>query len=310
VLWSARVSNDQDAFTELLDRVDAGDEVGWAVDLIGCETALLRAVLTAAGHQVIYVPGRTVKTMTGAFAGEAKTDARDAVVIANTARMRRDLVVVRPPTDLVARLALLVAHRADLVEEWVRGINRLRRLMLAVSPALERALTFTNAATLILLSRYQTPEQIRATGRDELISHLRRHRALHTAKVTDVALAAAACQSIALPGQDTAAALIADVASHLLQLRQRIKDTDKEIEASVGAHPQAAVMRSLPGMGPLVAAEFTVAVGDLSTFPSADHLAAYAGLAPVPRDSGKRTGNMHVHSGTTAACGTCSTCRP
>lgn len=78
-----------------------------------------------------------------------------------------------------------------------------------------------------------------------------------------------------------------------MQLRQRIKDTDKAIEAAVGTHPQAAIMRSLPGMGPLVAAEFTVAVGDLSTFPSADHLAAYAGLAPIPRDSGKRTGNLH-----------------
>src|SRR4029450_8792059 len=104
---------------------------------------LWRAALLAAGHQVIYVPGRTVKTMTGAFAGEAKTDARDAVVIANTARMRRDLTVVKPPTDLVARLALLVAHRADLIEEWVRGINRLRRLMLAVSAGLERASAFT-----------------------------------------------------------------------------------------------------------------------------------------------------------------------
>ena len=46
-------------------------------------------------------------------------------------------------------------------------------------------------------------------------------------------------------------------------------------------------------MGPLVAAEFAVAVGDLSTFASPDHLAAYAGLAPVPNDSGKRTGNLH-----------------
>jgi transposase len=293
VLWSVRISNDQDTLTELFGRIDAGDEVSWAVDLIGCETALLRAVLMAAGHQVIYVPGRTVKTMTGAFAGEAKTDARDAVVIANTARMRRDLAVVTPPTELVARLALLVAHRADLVEEWVRGVNRLRRLMLAISPALEQALTFTSAATLILLSQYQTPEQIRAAGRDALIAHLRRNRALHTAKVADAALTAATRQTIALPAQDTAAALTAELASHLLQLRGRIKATDKAIEAAVGTHPQAAIMRSLPGMGPLVAAEFTVAVGDLSTFPSPDHLAAYAGLAPVPRDSGKRVGNLH-----------------
>jgi transposase len=104
VQWSMRVSNDQDAITALLGQVETGDEVSWAVDLIGCETALLRAVLLAAGHQVIYVPGRTVKSMSGAFAGEAKTDARDAVVIANTARMRRDLTVITPPTELVARV--------------------------------------------------------------------------------------------------------------------------------------------------------------------------------------------------------------
>jgi transposase len=100
-------------------------------------------------------------------------------------------------------------------------------------------------------------------------------------------------QSVTVPAQDTAARLVAEVATHLLQLRQRLKDTDKAIEAAFATHPQAAIIRSLPGMGPLVAAEFVVAVGDLSTFGSSDHLAAYAGLAPVPHDSGKRTGNMH-----------------
>lgn len=37
----------------------------------------------------------------------------------------------------------------------------------------ERALALTNVATLILISAYQTPEQIRASGRDQLIAHLR-----------------------------------------------------------------------------------------------------------------------------------------
>jgi hypothetical protein len=53
LLWSVRVSNDRDALTDLLGRVDGGDEVGWAVDFIGCETALLRTVLThrrSSGH--------------------------------------------------------------------------------------------------------------------------------------------------------------------------------------------------------------------------------------------------------------------
>jgi transposase len=230
--------------------------------------------------------------MTGAFAGEAKTDARDAVVIANTARLRRDLVAVQPPTELVATLALLVAHRADLIDEWVRGVNRLRRQVHGICPALERALTFTNVATLVLLSAYQTPAQIRQAGRAELIAHLRRHHALHTAKVADAAVAAVQQQTIAMPAQDTAGRLVADLATHLLQLRRRIKDADKAIETAFTTHPQAEIIRSLPGMGPLAGAEFTVAVGDLSTFGSPDHLAAYAGLAPVPRDSGKRVGNM------------------
>ena len=61
---------------------------------VGCETGLRRALLAVAGQKVVYVPGRTVKTMAAGFAGEAKIDARDAVVIANTARMRRDFLPV------------------------------------------------------------------------------------------------------------------------------------------------------------------------------------------------------------------------
>ncbi len=44
-------------------------------------------------------------------------------------------------------------------------------------------------------------------------------------------------------------------------------------------------------MGPLLGAEFLVAVGNLSAFDSADPLAAYSGLVPAANDSGKRVGN-------------------
>ncbi|GAB4054467.1 hypothetical protein GCM10028775_44810 [Catellatospora paridis] len=70
-----------------------------------------------------------------------------------------------------------------------------------------------------------------------------------------------------------------------------MRNTDKAIAAAFDTHPQAEIIRSLPGIGTHVGAEFAVAVGDLSAFASPDHLAAYAGLAPVPHDSGKRTGN-------------------
>ena len=43
---------------------------------------MLVTVLLGAEQSVVYVPGRVVNTMTHAFRGEGKTDAKDARVIA------------------------------------------------------------------------------------------------------------------------------------------------------------------------------------------------------------------------------------
>lgn len=56
---------------------------------------------------------------------------------------------------------------------------------------------------------------------------------------------------------------------------------------------RAEIIESLPGMGPILGAEFVAIAGDLSSYRDAGCLAAHAGLAPVPRDSGRRTGNLH-----------------
>jgi hypothetical protein len=49
----------------------------------------------------------------------------------------------------------------------------------------------------------------------------------------------------------------------------------------------------MPGFGPILGAQLLVAAGDLRAYPSAGHLAAAAGLVPVPNDSGRRSGNLH-----------------
>ena len=62
------------------------EQVRWAIDLTSPLALMLITVLLGAGQSVVYVPGRMVNTMTGAFRGEGKTDAKDARVIAETAR--------------------------------------------------------------------------------------------------------------------------------------------------------------------------------------------------------------------------------
>lgn len=111
--------------------------------------------------------------------------------------------------------------------------------------------------------------------------------------VAATALTAAHAQHIQLPGQDTAARIIADLAQQTLALDDRIRQLDRQIRDAFHTHPQAAVIESLPGMGPILGAEFLVAVGDLAAYPDSGHLASAAGLVPVAKDSGRRTGNLH-----------------
>ena len=90
-----------------------------------------------------------------------------------------------------------------------------------------------------------------------------------------------------------AATIVRDLATQLLALDERIKDLDARVTTTFRAHPQAEIIESLPGMGPILGAELIAAVGDLNSYANAGRLASAAGLVPVPRDSGRRTGNLH-----------------
>jgi transposase len=85
--------------------------------------------------------------------------------------------------------------------------------------------------------------------------------------------------------------MVAELAKDVPGFKQRVESIDEEIGQRFFARPEARILTSLPGMGPILGAEFLVAVGDVSAFESADRLAAYAGLVPATRDSGKRVGN-------------------
>ncbi|MFG1666281.1 IS110 family transposase [Streptomyces sp. Y7] len=290
-IWSKKVPNDESAILTALGEILAlSDNVHWAVDIAGTASALLLALLGARGQQAVYVPGRTVNRMSGSYRGEAKTDARDAYVIADTARLRRDFTAIDVPAQLAADLCLLTAHRTDLIADRVRLLNRLRDMLTGIFPALERAFDYADhKGALILLTRHQTPAAIRRHGQVRLTAWLKAQNVRNPDAVAASALQAARTQHVTLPGQDVAAGIVADIATQILALDDRLK----QIRRTFRSHPQAHIIESLPGMGPILGAEFIVAAGDLSTYADAGHLASAAGLVPVPRDSGRRTGNLH-----------------
>jgi transposase len=152
-------------------------------------------------------------------------------------------------------------------------------------------LDLNSKGPLILLTHYQNPAHLRRAGHKRIASYLKNRGVKGSHKVAHKALSAARSQSVTLPAQEVASRIVAELAKDILALKERIESVDEELEKRFFARPEARILISLPGMGPILGAEFLVAVGDISAFSSADRLAAYAGLVPVARDSGKRVGN-------------------
>jgi transposase len=294
-VFSQRVANDESALARVIEQVTAmAKTVTWAIDLHGGESALLVVLLGGAGQRVVYLPGLTVNRAASSYRGAGKTDAKDAHVIADQARMRRDLAGLHADEELIVELRMLTARRHDLASGRTRSVNRLHDQLLAISPALERALDLTSKGPLVLLTGFQSPVALRQAGTMEVEAWLRARKVRSAGALAAAAVRAAASQSVTLPGEQLAARLVAQLAEGVMALDEQIKEIDQLIGDRFRCHPAAAVITSLPGIGVLPGAEFPAATGgSIDGFSSADRLASFAGVAPVPRDSGRVSGNLH-----------------
>ena len=285
-LLSHRVANDEPELLKLLASVLAlGDQVTWAVDMAGGEPALLLALLVNHGKEVLYIPGRVVNRASDGYRGEGKTDARDAFVIADQARIRRDLQELRPSDEAIIELRLLTNRRADLVRDRTRSINRLRSALTGMFPALERALVLTSAGPLVLLAGYQTPAALRRLGTARLTRWLRTRGVRSPEELAKKAVEAAERQHTCRSRRDGDRPARSD-ARPGGQDPQRARSPRSTSSSRPGSGRTSSLrsVASMPGIGPLLGAEFLAAIGnDLANFASPD------GTRGVRRPSSRAT---------------------
>ena len=284
-----RLENRPAAIAALIDELTAlGAPVRIGLDVVGGIAGLAEAMLAEAGFPLVHVPGLAVnRARQGTVGGEHKSDPRDARVIADQVRIRRDLRPIEPATELDLELRLLVGRRRDLVDAQTQRLGRMHDLIVGIFPGLERLLDLTTKGALHLLSRYVTPAELRTAGARRLVRHLQAAGGVpHVEALAAKALAAAREQDIAVPGERMTARLVKELAAEALATRARLAALDRELEALLARHPDAALIRSLPGMGAVLTAELLAEAGSFAAR-SADALAAAAGIAPVLRQSGK-----------------------
>jgi transposase len=292
--YSRRVANDETALLQVIAEVtELGRPACWAVDLTTGLSALFLALLWQRHLTVRYVSGTVAHRMAAAFTGEHKTDARDAVVIAQTIRLRGDIPQLKPSGRLLGDLKVLTAHRADLTGQRVAAICRLQHTLTAISPAVQQAVDLKRRGPILALAQWQTPAAIRHAGTTTITDLLRRANIPSAAALADTLYTAAGRQTIRMPGERAAALVIRHLTADLLALAGRIAEVDEQITQLLDQHPLTEYIISLPGMGPLLTAELLVHTNGMTEYASPAKLAAHAGLAPITHDSGLVTGNHH-----------------
>jgi Transposase len=125
-------------------------------------------------------------------------------VLADTARTHaRRLHWLEVDDETLERLRVLGGYDDDLAHDVNRAANRLRDMLLAISPALERVLgpRLDHPVARALLQRYPTPTALRAAGRRRLTPLAKRHAPRMGARLVDEIQAALAPPDRHRPGR-------------------------------------------------------------------------------------------------------------
>ena len=298
-LLDRALPNDEVKLRELYRRLAAHGPVLLVVDQPATIGALPVAVALDEGIAVAYLPGLAMRRIADLHPGSAKTDARDAAVIAAAARsMPHTLRALKLDDETTAELTVLSGFDDDLAGQITATSNRIRGLLTQIHPALERALgpRLDHPAVLDLIETWPTPAALTAAGKTTVRSRLLKRAPRLGGRLTEDIFAALAAQTVIVTGTNAAGVVLPRLATQLAALRQQRTEVAEQVEALVAAHPLSTVLTTMPGVGVRTAARLlTEVVG--KDFPTAGHLASYAGLAPVTRRSGSSIRGEHPPRG-------------
>lgn len=294
-LYDKALPNDETKMQAVIEKLATHGTIRFVVDQPATIGALPVAVAQAAGVTVGYLPGLAMRRIADLHPGEAKTDARDAAIIAEAARtMPHTLRSIQVADEQVAELSMLCGFDDDLAKQVTATSNRLRGLLTQIHPALERVLgpRLDHPAVLDLIRTWPTPKALRAAGRKRVATRLRKLAPRMYQRLADEVFIALDAQTVIVFGTNAAAVVLPQLVGMLADLRASRETLYAQVEALVEAHPLHVVLSSIPAVGIRTEARIlTEVVG--KDFATAGHLASYAGLSPVTWRSGSSIRGDH-----------------
>ena len=285
---ATRFAEDAEGYELVRAVLGAPEHLLVAMEATGHYWQNLFAVLAAHGYQVALLnPLRTSR-----FAGEelarTKTDAIDAVGIARFTQQKRPAAT--PLTDQATlELRELVLMRERLVQELGDKVRQLHRVVDLGFPEFTRhvkkldtelALTLLHELPTAAAYERVTPAWIARRVYDG------RHR---VGPELGKALFEAAKVSVGQHHGETFQLEVRYLCEAIRLLKRQLRELDERIETKLGDNEVGKLLTTIDGIGPQTSARIIAAVGDPSRFRSAAAFAAYLGVVPALKHSGKRT---------------------
>ena len=290
-LFARAVPNDEGAIRRMISNAADHGQPALVVDMTSSAAVLALTVAAEVAIPLAYVTGLSMRRAADLYAGAAKTDPKDAQMLADFAWRNADRLTWTTIADgLLARLRILNGRDTDLAADATRAANRLRDALLAVSPALERAVgerLMSTPGLRAALVRWPNPTALRTAGKARVRTLISRRSKRTAATLTDQIWAALRSQTVAVVAEATWGETISDLAADLDRIIAQRKSLEADIGQAFLEHPLGKVLNSVCGFGPRTGARTLAEIGDPHRFANPGRLAAYAGLAPVDRQSGR-----------------------
>ncbi|ALA71871.1 transposase [Geobacillus stearothermophilus 10] len=226
-------------------------------------------LLEAEPIDVLVVNAQHIKAVPG-----RKTDVKDAEWIADL--LRHGLLI---PDRAQRELRELVRYRRSLIEERARELNRIQKVLEGANIKLASVVSDINGVSAQRILR----ALIEGTDDPAVLAQLAKGRLKQ--KIGELRRA---LKGIMGPHQRM---MLAEQCRHIEYLDEAIARLSREIEERTRPfHEALELMETIPGVGRQSAEQIIAEIGtDMSRFPTAAHVASWAGMAPGNHESaGKR----------------------
>lgn len=294
--WRGTVPHSAAGLAELVQRVTRFGPPASLPVALERPSGLVVDTLMEAGFPVVPIHPNVVKACRPRYtAAGGKSDPGDAYLLADLLRTDgHRFRALQPLADETRALRALVRGRDDLVAQRVAVANQLRALLERFWPGAAAIFADVDSPiALTFLVRYPTPASAERLGEHRLALFLRRHAYSGRRPAAELLarLRAAPLSRTGDAETEASGELVQALVAVLTPLVAQIQQLSAAVAAAVAQHADGPLVQSFPRSGAVNAAQILAELGDdRARFPTADQLAAEAGVAPVTHASGKHRG--------------------